>query len=68
MLMLDQLCLPGCEGGGVFDRFGALVGVCIITDTPLKRKKKLLISNNKTKSTDRLFVIFPCSQSSRQKF
>jgi hypothetical protein len=27
MVMLDQLCLPGCEGGAVFNRFGALLGV-----------------------------------------
>lgn len=27
--MLDQLCLPGCEGGPVFNQHGELVGVRI---------------------------------------
>lgn len=33
ILMLDNICLPGCEGGPVFDEDGYLIGVCLIMTT-----------------------------------
>jgi hypothetical protein len=43
MLMLDQLCLPGCEGGAVFDRFGALVGIIA---PPIRKADASLVEVN----------------------